>query len=225
MAKRRRRLLLRAAAILILAPVAWVALYRVAPPPTTYLIESERTRLGGIERAPLDFAALPPLVRLAFPAAEDARFCEHWGFDVEAIRAAMRANEDGGRLRGASTISQQVAKNAFLWPGRTWLRKGLEAGFTGLIEGLWPKARILEVYLEVAEMGEGVFGLEAAAQAYFGVSAAKLSPRQAALIAAALPNPKERNPARPSGFLSRRAAQIVQGAETLRADGRGACVL
>lgn len=225
MAKRRRRTLLRGAAILILAPVAWAALYLVAPPPTTFLIESERARLGAIRREPLDFDALPPLVRLAFPAAEDARFCEHWGFDVEAIRAAMRANEDGGRLRGASTISQQVAKNAFLWPGRTWLRKGLEAGFAGLIEAMWPKARILEVYLEIAEMGEGIFGLEAAAQAHFGVTAAELSPRQAALIAAALPDPKDRDPARPSGFLSRRAAQIVQGAETLRADGRGACVL
>ena len=225
MAKRRRRPLLRAAALLILAPVAWVALYLAAPPPTTFLIESERARLGDVRREALDFEALPPLVRLAFPAAEDARFCEHRGFDVEAIRQAMRANRDGGRVRGASTISQQVAKNAFLWPGRTWLRKGLEAGFTGLIEVLWPKARILEVYLEVAEMGEGIFGLEAAAQAHFGVTAAKLSPRQAALIAAALPDPKDRDPARPSGFLSRRAAQIVQGAETLRADGRGACVL
>ncbi len=225
MKRRRRRLLRRVAAAVILAPPVWAGLYLAVPPPTTFLIESERARLGEIRREALDFDALPPLVRLAFPAAEDARFCGHWGFDVEAIRQAMRTNREGGRVRGASTISQQVAKNAFLWPGRTWLRKGLEAGFTGLTEVMWPKARILEVYLEVAEMGEGIFGLEAAAQAYFGVAAERLTPRQAALIAAGLPNPKERDPARPSGFLSRRAAQIVQGAETLAADGRGACVL
>lgn len=205
--------------------VVWVALYRVVPPPTTFLIESERLRLGEVRRERLDFDALPDLVRLAFPAAEDARFCAHPGLDTEAIRAAFEANAEGGRLRGGSTISQQVAKNAFLWPGRTWLRKGLETGFALLAEAMWPKRRMLEIYLEIAEMGEGVFGLEAAAQAHFGVSAAKLSPRQAALIAAALPDPKDRNPARPSGFLNRRAAQIAQGAETLKVNGAGACVL
>ncbi|SDX73297.1 monofunctional biosynthetic peptidoglycan transglycosylase [Albimonas donghaensis] len=205
--------------------VAWVALYRVVPPPTTFLIESERLRLGGIRRDALDFDALPDLVRLAFPAAEDARFCTHHGLDAEAIRAAFEANAEGKRLRGGSTISQQVAKNAFLWPGRNWLRKGLETGFALLAETLWPKRRMLEIYLNVAEMGEGVFGLEAAAQTHFGVSAGRLSARQAALIAAALPNPKERDPARPSGAQARRAAQIVQGAETLRANGAGACVL
>lgn len=199
----------------------WVALYAAIPPPTTVLIETERARLGEVRRAPLDFEALPDLMRLAFPAAEDARFCEHLGVDVAAVREALR---EPGRLRGASTLTQQVAKNAFLWPGRSWLRKGLEAGFAGLIELLWSKRRILEVYLSVAEMGEGVFGLEAAARAHFGKGAAALSLREAALIAAALPNPRERDPARPSAFLSRRAAAIAEGARTLAADGRGACV-
>jgi monofunctional biosynthetic peptidoglycan transglycosylase len=144
--------------------------------------------------------------------------------DLNAVRSALEEAEGGGRLRGGSTLTQQVAKNAFLWPERSWVRKGLEAGFAGLIELLWSKRRVLEVYLSVAEMGEGVFGLEAAAQAHFGKTAAELSLREAALIAAALPDPRDRDPARPSGFLSRRAAQIAEGARTLAADGRGACV-
>ena len=217
------RRLLQGLAIAIAVPVAWVALYLLIPPPTTIYIEQERWRLGAIERDPLDYDALPELTRLVFPAAEDARFCSHFGFDVEAIREAMRANEDGGRLRGGSTLTQQVAKNAFLWQGRSWLRKGLEAGFALLVETLWPKSRTLEVYLSVAEMGEGVFGLQAAARHHFGVDAPDLSLRQAALIAAALPNPKERDPARPSGFMNRRAEAIMQGATTLRAEG-GACL-
>ena len=144
--------------------------------------------------------------------------------EATAIREAMEANAEGGGLRGGSGISQQVAKNAFLWQGRSWVRKGLEAGFTVLVEAIWPKRRILEVYLSVAEMGEGIFGLEAAAQRHFGVSAPELSGRQAALIAAALPDPKQRAPGRPSGWLQRRAAAIESGAGTLEASG-GGCVL
>ncbi|MDF2233455.1 monofunctional biosynthetic peptidoglycan transglycosylase [Albimonas sp. CAU 1670] len=224
---RRRGLLRRAVELLLLIAavvVLWVALYRVLIPPTTIYIEQERARLGEIDRRPLDFDALPARVRLAFPAAEDARFCQHSGFDVEAIRQALESNADGGGLRGGSGISQQVAKNAFLWQGRSWIRKGLESGFTVLVEAMWPKRRILEVYLSVAEMGEGIFGLEAAAQRHFGVTAAKLTARQAALIAAALPDPKERDPAHPTGWLSRRAGQIESGAGTLEAAG-GSCVL
>ncbi|MEM1313573.1 MAG: monofunctional biosynthetic peptidoglycan transglycosylase [Pseudomonadota bacterium] len=222
MVRRVLRGLAAAALALAGAVVLWVGAYRWIDPPTTVLIASERWRLGAVAHQGPRLEALPELVRLAFPAAEDARFCGHWGIDVAAVQEALA---DEGRLRGGSTITQQVAKNAFLWPGRTWLRKGVEAGFSGLIEALWPKRRVLEVYLGVAEMGEGVFGLEAAAQAHFGRGAEALSPRQAALIAAALPNPKDRDPARPSGFLSRRATAIQRGAETLLADGRGACVL
>ncbi len=224
---KRRGLLRRLVELVFLVAavtVVWVGLYRVLIPPSTIYIEQERWRLGEIDRRPLDFDALPARVRLAFPAAEDARFCTHSGFDVEAIREALEANAEGGGLRGGSGISQQVAKNAFLWQGRSWARKGLEAGFTVLVEAMWPKDRILEVYLSVAEMGEGIFGLEAAAQRHFGVTAADLTPRQAALIAAALPDPKQRDPARPSGWLSRRAAQIENGAGTLEASG-GGCVL
>jgi monofunctional biosynthetic peptidoglycan transglycosylase len=152
-------------------------------------------------------------------ASEDANFCEHWGFDMKAIRAAL----DEGAGRGASTISQQVAKNVFLWQGRSWPRKALEALMTPVVELFWSKRRILEVYLNVAETGKGIFGVEAAAQHYFGVSAAKLSPPQAALIAAALPDPTGRNPARPSGFLRARARAILDGAATIRVDGRAAC--
>ena len=152
-------------------------------------------------------------------AAEDARFCQHWGIDVTAIRAALA---DGGQ-RGGSTISQQVVKNVFLWQDRSWLRKALETLLTPLVEAIWSKRRILEVYLNVAEMDEGVFGAEAAARHYFGVGPDALSARQAALIAAVLPNPKERSAARPSKNLRQRAAQIQDGAATIRADGRSAC--
>lgn len=129
-----------------------------------------------------------------------------------------------GRRRGASTISQQVAKNVFLWPDANWVRKGLEAGFTLLIEASWPKARIMEVYLNVAEMGPGVFGAEAAAQKWFGKSAGKLTLTEASRIVAILPNPKERNAARPSARIQRRAKAISRGAETLRVDGRANCI-
>ena len=138
---------------------------------------------------------------------------------IKAIKAAL--NE--GANRGASTLTQQVVKNVFLWQGRSWPRKALEALLTPVVEMIWSKRRIVEVYLNVAETGTGIFGAEAAAQAYFRTSAAKLSARQAALIAAALPDPKRRNPAKPSRFLRKRAAAITQGAETIEADGRAVC--
>ena len=199
----------------------WVLAYRWVDPPTTWLIEAERARLGEVAREGAALEALPPLVRLAFPAAEDARFCGHWGIDLVALREAVEAARAGGRLRGASTLTQQVAKNAFLWPGRSWLRKALEAPLALLIEALWPKRRVLEVYLSVAEMGEGVFGLGAAARRWYGVEAAALTPERAARIAAILPSPRTRAP----GAQGARAAAILEGATTLRADGRGACVL
>ena len=128
-------------------------------------------------------------------------------------------------MRGASTISQQVAKNVFLWQGRTWVRKGLEAGFTVLIEVLWPKRRIMEVYLNVAEMGEGVFGVQAAAQAYWKVDADDLGPQRSARLMAVLPDPKGRSPVSGSAFIARRGAAIERGAATIRADGRADCFL
>ena len=190
----------------------------INPRLTPYLI-AEGWRQGGVDRVWVPIEDMAPEMARSVVASEDANFCEHWGFDMKAIRAAM--NEGAGR--GASTISQQVTKNVFLWQGRSWPRKALEALMTPVVELFWSKRRILEVYLNVAETGKGIFGVEAAAQHYFGVSAAQLSPPQAALIAAALPDPKGRNPARPSGYLRGRARAILDGAATIRADGRAAC--
>ena len=222
--RRLRRRLLRLALGLAAAVVAWVALYAVVPPPTTVLIEMERWRLGGVARDWRGLDAISPHLVRAVIAAEDARFCDHWGFDLAAIQAAV-AERERGRVRGASTISQQTAKNAFLWPAPSWPRKGLEAGFTGLIEALWSKRRVMEVYLNVAEFGPGVFGAEAAARHWFNRGAAGLTPAQAARLAAILPAPRARSAARPSAFVAGRARAIAGGAETIRAEGRDACVL
>ena len=155
------------------------------------------------------WAAISPNLPLAVVAAEDQKFPEHRGFDLESISEAMERNAKGGRIRGASTISQQVAKNLFLWPGRSYLRKGLEAGFTGLLELLWPKRRILEVYVNIAEFGEGVYGAQAAAETYFRKSPARLSAGEAALLAAVLPNPKRLRVARPSAYVRERQEWIL----------------
>jgi monofunctional biosynthetic peptidoglycan transglycosylase len=218
-----RRLLRLGLAACALA-VVWAALYALVNPPVTLLMVLEWRRLGAIERdwRPLE-AISPTLVRAAI-AAEDANFCAHRGFDVAAIRQALEDRERG-RFRGASTISQQTAKNAFLWPRSDWARKGLEAGFTVLIETFWSKGRIMEVYLNVAEFGPGVFGAQAAARRWFGRDADALTAAQAARLAAILPNPRARNPADPSAFVQRRARAIAGGAETIRAERRDSCVL
>lgn len=151
---------------------------------------------------------ISPNLAMAVMASEDTRFLEHNGFDWVEIDNALDAQKRGKKLRGASTISQQTAKNVFLYPGRNWVRKGLEVYFTGLIELVWGKKRILEVYLNVAEMGRGIFGAEAAAERLFQTRASKLSQRQAALIAATLPNPLKRKANAPTGSLSNRAGNI-----------------
>lgn len=212
-----RRLSVVAARLLLaalLASVLLVLLLRWLPPPGTALMV-ERKLESWIDGQPIDlqrdwrpWEELPDELKVAVIAAEDQKFAEHWGFDVDAIRAALAHNERGGSLRGASTLSQQVAKNLFLWSGRSWLRKGLEAWFTVLIEALWPKQRILEVYLNSAEWGPGVFGAEAAARHHFGKDARHLSRQQASLLAAVLPNPREWSAGRPGGYVSRRAGWI-----------------
>ncbi|MBB3142856.1 monofunctional biosynthetic peptidoglycan transglycosylase [Halomonas organivorans] len=154
------------------------------------------------------WAELADTAKLAVIAAEDQRFPDHHGFDLVELRRAVEASLDGGDLRGASTLSQQTAKNLFLWTGRSWVRKGLEAWFTLLLETLWPKERILEVYLNIAEWDDGVFGLEAAAQHYFGVSASRLSAVQASRLAAILPNPRGWSASRPSAHVLGRSAWI-----------------
>lgn len=204
----------------VLLSALLVVLFRIANPYLTYYYVSERARLGAVERVWTPLQDFSPHMARAVVAAEDANFCEHYGFDVAAIRAAL---SDTSRLRGGSTISQQVAKNVFLWQGRTWLRKGLEAWFTVLIELIWPKARIVEVYLNIAEFDEGVFGAAAAGQHYFERSPDRLSLTQAARLAAVLPNPKNRSASRPSSAVQNRTRQIISGAETITADGRADC--
>jgi monofunctional biosynthetic peptidoglycan transglycosylase len=157
-------------------------------------------------------------------AGEDGKFCQHDGFDREAIEQAMERNKQGGRIRGGSTISQQTAKNVFLWQGGGYFRKGLEAWFTFLIENIWGKRRIMEVYLNVAETGIGTYGVEAGAQRYFDHSAAKLTPSEAARMAAALPQPKERAVIGPSGFTRRYGNTIQARIGVVRRDGLDSCV-
>jgi monofunctional biosynthetic peptidoglycan transglycosylase len=214
-----RRWLLRGLVAVMSVVALAIALFALVDPPVTPYMMAERARLGSVEQEWVSMDDIAPAMARAAVAAEDANFCLHWGLDIAAIRAAL----DAGGTRGASTISQQVVKNVYLWHGRSWLRKALEAGLTPLVEAGWTKRRILEVYLNVAEFDEGVFGVEAAAQHYFGVSAAALTDRQAALLAAVLPDPKGRSAAQPSDFVSRRASQIADGAATIAVDGRAAC--
>jgi monofunctional biosynthetic peptidoglycan transglycosylase len=216
------RRLVRVVLWLALAVVGLVLLFRWVNPPPGYLMIAERIRLGGIERAWVPLARMSDDLPLSAAAAEDANFCTHWGFDIEGIRAALADSE---RLRGGSTISQQVAKNVFLWPARSWVRKGLEAGFAVLIEILWPKRRIMEVYLNVAEMGEGVFGAEAAALHYWKMPASELGPQRSARLMAVLPDPRRRSPVSGTTYIARRGAAIQRGAATRAADGRAACFL
>ncbi|MEI6800733.1 MAG: monofunctional biosynthetic peptidoglycan transglycosylase [Pseudomonadota bacterium] len=196
-----------------------ILLFSFVPPPGNLYQWQESWRLGGIERQWVSWKDISPDMARSAVAGEDANFCLHWGFDIAQIRDAIAH----GKQRGASTISQQVVKNVFLWQGRSYLRKALEAALTPVVELMWSKQRILEVYLNEAEFAEGVFGVQAAAQALFKTDAAHLSATQASRLAAVLPNPKERNAAKPSGFVRGHAAQIRSGAETIAADGRASC--
>jgi monofunctional glycosyltransferase len=196
--------------LLLLGPAAIILAYRFLPVPITPLMliraQSEHT----IEHSWVADEAISRHLKRAVIAAEDARFCQHRGFDWDAIQEAWDEYQSGERevLRGASTITQQTAKNLLLWPGGGWARKALEAYPTALIELLWPKRRILETYLNIIEWGPGIYGAEAAARAHFGRPAAKLSEREAALLAAVLPNPRRWLAAKPTDYLQRRAARI-----------------
>ncbi len=196
-----------------------VALFAVIRPPTTPYILAETLRLGSVERTWVSIEDIAPEMARSVVAAEDANFCLHWGFDMGAIRAAL---EDGAN-RGASTLTQQTVKNVYLWHGRSWPRKAMEAVLTPVVELIWSKHRIVEVYLNVAEFDRGVFGAEAAARHYFGVGADDLTAAQAARLAAILPDPKGRSASQPSDFVRRRAARIADGAATIAADGRAGC--
>ncbi len=195
--------------------VLTVIIYRFVPPPVTPLMIKRAIERSSEGKKPLivkDWVRLkkisPHLIQ-AVVAAEDNRFLEHWGIDVQAIEKAIEHNKKHRRIRGASTITQQTAKNVFLWPARTYTRKVFELYFTFMIETFWNKKRIMEVYLNVIETGDGIYGAEAAARKYFHKPAVKLTRGEAALIAAALPNPRRRNPAAPSAYMLRRQAKIL----------------
>jgi monofunctional biosynthetic peptidoglycan transglycosylase len=224
--RRALHLLRLAVVFFVLSTVAVVLLYRFVPPPLTPLMVLrlwDQYRAGDPLTLKKDWEPLErisPWMAAAVVTSEDQRFYEHSGFDFAAIEKARRHNERvdrvrerggrGGRMRGASTISQQTAKNVFLWPARSWTRKGLEVWFTFLIETLWSKERILEVYLNVAETGDGLYGAPIAARHYFGRDAARLTRSQAALIAATLPRPRAWSPSHPPRHVFRRQAWILR---------------
>lgn len=218
------RVVVALAASLAAVTVGWVLLYRVVPPPATPLMLIRAAADGAaIEKDWVPLAGISPNLVRAVIASEDAGFCSHFGFDWDAIATAFEENEEGGRLRGGSTISNQTAKNAFLWPDRNWLRKGVEAYFTLLIEGLWPKRRILEVYLNIIEWGDGLYGAEAASRRFFGKAAADLTRREAALMAVVLPNPRRWSPAGPTAYIARRASVIERRMAVVAGDGLDGC--
>jgi monofunctional biosynthetic peptidoglycan transglycosylase len=209
----------------VVAPVGAVLVYRLVPPPITILMLQRAAEGRGLQRQWRPLERISPRLVRAVIASEDARFCSHQGFDANAIRRALANNERRpNRIRGGSTISQQTAKNVFLWPHRDWVRKGMEAYFTVLIETLWGKRRIMEVYLNTIEMGPGVYGAQAAARHYFNVDADALSPAQAARLAAILPNPIHYQP-RGQRYVARRAGRIGAAAGTVQRQDLAACVL
>lgn len=214
-----RRILVRAlqgCALLLAASILGTLALRWIPPPTTAVMLERKVDAWRNDRAYRadyrwkNWDRISPQAALAVIAAEDQNFATHHGFDFDSIQQAMDAHERGQALRGASTISQQVAKNLFLWSGRSFVRKGLEAYFTVIIELTWSKRRILEVYLNIAELGHGIFGVEAASQRYFHRPASDLIPEEAALLAAVLPNPMRLHADRPSAYVEERRAWILQ---------------
>ncbi|MCS6928540.1 MAG: monofunctional biosynthetic peptidoglycan transglycosylase [Saprospiraceae bacterium] len=196
--------------------VGLVLLYRFVPVFVTPLMVIRTIEQAFDDKRPVrwkhdwvPFEKLSPKLQLAVVCAEDQAFLEHWGFDFQAIEEAIEHNRKSRRIRGASTISQQTAKNVFLWPGRSWLRKGLEVYFTFLIETFWSKERIMTVYLNIIEFGDGIYGAEAASRHFFHKSASQLTREEAALLAAVLPNPLQRNPARPSSLVRNRQQWVL----------------
>ncbi len=209
----------------IIGPVVVVGIYRLVPPPLTYLMVQRTLEGQGFRRTWRPISDISPELTRSVIAAEDSGFCAHHGFDFNAMEKALAHNAKSEKVRGGSTISQQTAKNVFLWPDRSYVRKGLEAYFTVLIEGLWGKRRIMEVYLNSVEWGPGVYGAEAAARKNFGVSADKLTSAQAARLAAILPSPLKWRAARPGPYVRRRSGRIDRAADTVRNQGLAHCVL
>jgi monofunctional glycosyltransferase len=228
--RRRRRPLLTLFLLLVLLGAGSVVLQRWIAPPPTFLMISRAVDGEGLSYRWRSLDDISPRLVQAVIASEDSTFCAHNGFDMKAIESALKANarsekRGSGRIRGGSTISQQTAKNAFLWPSRDWVRKGLEAGYTVAIETVWGKRRIMEVYLNVAEWALGVYGAEAASQHWFGKSADDLTAREAARLAAILPSPRRYSASAPGPYVRRRTSRIQAAMGTVRNDRLDSCVL
>ncbi|MHB8285074.1 MAG: monofunctional biosynthetic peptidoglycan transglycosylase [Caulobacteraceae bacterium] len=214
------------ALIALVGPVVLAVVYRFVPPPITILMIERLAQGQGLHKQWTPIRAIAPSLVQSVIAAEDAQFCNHHGFDFHAMQAAAAHNErHPGKVRGGSTLSQQTAKNVFLWPGRSYVRKGLEAYDTVLIEAIWGKRRILEMYLNEAEWGPGVYGAQAAAERYFGHDADSLTPVEASRLAAILPDPLKWKAVHPGRYVAHRSAKIVARAATVRNDDLAACVL
>ncbi|WP_292041864.1 MULTISPECIES: monofunctional biosynthetic peptidoglycan transglycosylase [unclassified Brevundimonas] len=227
---RKRRPLLALFLFILAFPFLQVAVLRFVPAPPTILMIEQAVKGNGLDYRWRSLERLSPYLVTAAIAAEDARFCQHKGFDFEAIQKAMEANEraeasGSSKVRGGSTITQQTAKNVFLWPHRSYVRKGLEAGYSVLIEYGWGKRRIMEMYLNVAEFAPGVYGAEAGARHWFGKSAESLSRAEAARLIAVLPSPRRYNAASPGPYVRRRTARIQANAAQVRAQGLNQCVI
>jgi monofunctional biosynthetic peptidoglycan transglycosylase len=220
-----RNLVVAVVVALIVGPIVAVVVYRFAPPPITLLMVERMFQGHGLDHRWRPLSQMSPALPRAAIAAEDARFCEHHGFDVAAIEKAMQHDDrHPSSIRGGSTISQQTAKNVFLWPERSWARKGLETYFTVLIEAIWGKRRIMEVYLNTVEMGPGLYGVEAASQRYFHESAKALDPLQAARLIAILPSPLKWQAIDPGPYVRRRDRRIDAAEGTVRREGEAGCV-
>lgn len=216
MFKKILRIVLKIVIACIILSVALVIIYRFVNPPVTILMiqrvieQKQEGKEVTLEKRWVPIEKISPYMVRAVIASEDGSFTKHYGFDVTAIQKAYEFNSKGKSVKGGSTITQQVAKNVFLWPDRSWVRKGLEAYFTILIEIFWSKERIMEVYLNVIEMGDGIYGAEKAARIYFKKSAEEISKREAALIAAVLPNPRRWSPAKPNAYILKRQYRILR---------------
>jgi len=193
--------------VLLLSMLLTLPLRWVDPTTTAFMLQDDSGRVPVMFEW-RDWDSIGDTVALAVVAAEDQRFAEHWGIDLKSVKDALDSASGGSRLRGASTITQQLAKNLYLWPGRSWARKGIEAYLTVFVELLWPKQRILEIYLNVAEFGRGTWGVQAASRRFFGKDAAQLRPAEAALLAAVLPSPKRYRADAPGPYLRKRQAWI-----------------
>jgi len=218
------RILLKAILIFVVVTVAWVGIYRFVPVPFTWTMMGDLLNGNGVTKQWMPLSEMDPNMARAAIAGEDSRFCEHHGFDFAAMANAAQRNAKGGRIRGGSTISQQTAKNAFLFQGGGYARKAVEAYFTVLIETLWGKRRIMEVYLNIAETGIGTYGADAAAIRYFNHDATHLTPTEAGRIAAVLPLRKKREAIDPRGFVRRHGNTLARYVGIVRADGLDACL-